>query len=65
LAKEIKKLIDGSSLYADFLNNPMIKAQLSADVVRLLYKNGYPPEWNEEVFEKVIEQVENFKQYQG
>ena len=65
LAREIKKLIDGSSLYADFLNNPMIKAQLSADVVRLLYKNGYPPEWNEEVFEKVIEQVENFKQYQG
>ena len=65
LAREIKKLIDGSSLYADFLNNPMIKAQLSADVVRLLYKNGYPPEWNDEVFEKVIEQVENFKQYQG
>ena len=65
LAAEIKKLIDGSSLYADFLNNPMIKAQLSADVVRLLYKNGYPPEWNEEVFEKVIEQVENFKQYRG
>ena len=65
LAAEIKKLIDGSSLYADFLNNPMIKAQLSADVVRLLYKNGYPPEWNEEVFEKVIEQVENFKQYQN
>lgn len=65
LATEIKKLIDSSSLYADFLNNPMIKAQLSADVVRLLYKNGYPPEWNEEVFEKVIEQVENFKQYQN
>lgn len=65
LAAEIKKLIDGSSLYADFLNNPMIKAQLSADVVRLLYKNGYPPEWNDEVFEKVIEQVENFKKYQN
>lgn len=31
------------------------------DLTVLLYKNGYPPEWNEEVFEKVIEQAENFK----
>ena len=29
----------------------------------LLYKNGYPPEWDEEVFEKVMEQAENFKKY--
>ena len=65
LAKEIKLLVDGSSLYADFLNNPRIKAQLSSDVVRLLYKNGYPPQWNAEVFDKVIAQVENFKKYQG
>ncbi len=27
----------------------------------LLYNNGYPPEWDEEVFEKVMEQAENFK----
>lgn len=29
----------------------------------LLYKNGYPPEWNEEVFDKVMEQAENLKKY--
>lgn len=29
----------------------------------LLYQNGYPPEWDEEVFEKVMEQAENFKKY--
>ncbi len=29
----------------------------------LLYKNGYPPEWDEEVFEKVMEQAKNFKKY--
>jgi len=29
----------------------------------LLYKNGYPPEWDEEVFEQVLEQAENFKKY--
>jgi len=27
------------------------------------YKNRYPPEWDEEVFEKVLEQAENFKKY--
>ncbi|NMB95353.1 MAG: DUF3387 domain-containing protein, partial [Clostridiaceae bacterium] len=27
----------------------------------LLYKHGYPPEWDEEIFEKVMEQAENFK----
>lgn len=29
----------------------------------LLYRDGYPPEWDEEVFEKVMEQAENFKKY--
>ena len=27
------------------------------------YNNGYPPEWDEEVFEKIMEQAENFKEY--
>ncbi|MBU7006683.1 type I restriction enzyme endonuclease domain-containing protein [Phosphitispora fastidiosa] len=34
------------------------------DLTVLLYKNGYPPEWDEEVFEKVLEQAENFKKYE-
>lgn len=25
---------------------------------------GYPPEWDEEVFEKVLVQVKNYKQHQ-
>ncbi|MEA1961346.1 MAG: DUF3387 domain-containing protein [Bacillota bacterium] len=29
----------------------------------MLYKNGYPPEWDEEVFEQVLEQAENFKKH--
>lgn len=31
------------------------------DLTVLLYKHGYPPEWDEEIFEKVMEQAENFK----
>lgn len=40
-----------------------IKNQLNMDLTVLLYKNGYPPEWDEEVFEQVMEQAENFKKY--
>lgn len=32
------------------------------DLTVLLYKNGYLPEWNEEVFEKVLVQAESFKE---
>ena len=35
--------------------------RLSSDLVVLLYHNGYPPEWNDEVFARVLDQVENFK----
>ena len=40
-----------------------IKNQLNMELTVLLYQNGYPPEWDEEVFEKVMEQAENFKKY--
>ncbi len=61
LAKKIKELIDDKSQYADWFTRDDIKNQLNMDLTVLLYKNGYPPEWDEEVFEKVMEQAENFK----
>ena len=33
------------------------------DLTKLLYKNGYPPEWDDEVFQQVLEQSENYKRY--
>lgn len=62
LAKKIKGLVDDKSQYVDWSNRNDIKAQLNYDLVILLSKNGYPPQWNEEVFEKVLEQAENFKE---
>lgn len=35
------------------------------ELMGLLYENGYLPEWDEEVFEKVMEQAENFKKFSG
>ena len=63
LAKKIKELVDDKLQYADFFNRDDIKNQLNMDLTVLLYNNGYPPEWDEEVFEKVMEQAENFKKY--
>ena len=42
-----------------------IKNKLNQDLTVLLYKNGYPPEWNDEIFEQVMAQAENYKKYQS
>lgn len=63
LAKEIKNLVDDKAQFADWSTRADIKNQLNMDLTILLYNNGYPPEWDEEVFEKVLEQAENFKKF--
>lgn len=63
LAKKIKELVDDKTRFANWSSRDDIKNQLNMDLTILLYKNGYPPEWDEEVFEKVMEQAENFKKY--
>lgn len=63
LAKKVKELVDESSLYADWLNNSKVRNKLANQITKLLWKNGYPPEWDGLVFDKVIEQAENFKKH--
>lgn len=63
LAKKIKELVDDKAQFTDWSTRNDIKNQLNMDLTVLLYKNGYPPEWDEEVFEKIFEQAENFKKY--
>lgn len=65
LAKEIKKIVEDKTQYADWSIRSDIRNKLNKELTILLYKNGYPPEWDEEVFEKVMEQAENFKKYNG
>lgn len=63
LSKKIKELVDDKTQYADFFVRNDIRSQLDEDLTVLLYKNGYPPEWDEEVFNQVMLQAENFKKY--
>lgn len=61
LAKKIKMLVDDTAVYADWLNNDNLRGDLASELTVLIYQEGYPPEWDEEVFEKVLKQVENYK----
>lgn len=65
LAKKIKELVDDKSQFADCFVRDDIKNQLNMELTVLLYENGYPPEWDEVVFERVLEQAENFKKWAG
>lgn len=62
LAKKVKEIIDTKSSFADWLNNQNIRDQLKFDIKICLVKNGYPPQYSPEVFNKVMEQVENFEE---
>ena len=63
LAQKIKEIIDVKSSFADWLNNQNVRNQLKLDIKICLVKNGYPPQYSPEVFNKVMEQVENFEEY--
>lgn len=64
LAKKIKDLVDNSTIYADFLNNSNLKSKLIFDLRLLLQVNGYPPDFNIETSDGVMEQVINYKSNQ-
>lgn len=63
LAQKIKELIDVQSSFTDWLNNTNVRAELNQKIFFCLAKNGYPPQYNDEVFNQVMEQVEHFKRY--
>lgn len=63
LSKKVKDLIDGTAIHADWLNNNNLKKTLAKELMMLLYHNGYPPQWSDEIFHKVLDQVENFRTY--
>ena len=63
LAKKVKAVIDEKSKYTDWSSKSDIRASLQSDIIRLLNRNGYPPMTFEDVYAKVLAQVENFKKY--
>lgn len=64
LAKKVKAVVDDKAKYTDWSSKSDIKASLQSDVIHLLNRNGYPPMTFEDVYVKVLAQVENFKRYE-
>lgn len=65
LAQKVKELIDTKSCFADWLSNTNVRAVLNQELWFLLDENGYPPEWSEDVFDQIRDQVENYKEHQS
>jgi type I restriction enzyme R subunit len=63
LAQKIKELIDVQSSFTDWLNNSNVRADLNQKIFFCLVQNGYPPQHNDEVFDQVMGQIENFKNH--
>lgn len=63
LSKKIKEIVDDKSKYIDWSSKQDIKASFQSDIIRLLNKKGYPPITFDDVYNKVLSQVENFKKY--
>lgn len=65
IAQKVKELIDTKSCFADWLSNTNVRAVLNQELWFLLDENGYPPEWSEDVFNQIRDQVENYKEHQS
>jgi len=65
LAKAVKMVVDDKAKYTDWSQRDDIKAELKADLIILLAKNGYPPVDRDEVYKDIFEQAENLKRHQG
>lgn len=63
LSAEVKKIVDDKSKYTDWAKRDDIKAELKMDLILILAQHGYPPVNNDEVFNEIFEQAENFKKY--
>ncbi|MBQ7820157.1 MAG: DUF3387 domain-containing protein [Bacteroidales bacterium] len=61
--EQVKELIDVQSSFTDWLNNTNVRAELNQKIFFCLVKAGYLLQYNDEVFEQVMEQVENFKKH--
>lgn len=61
LAQEMKVIVDNVAQYPDWASRDDIKATLKVDLILLLHKYGFPPVANDDVYQSVLEQAENYK----
>jgi type I restriction enzyme R subunit len=60
LAKEIKRLFEENAEFADWSIRSDIRGILKKMIIVLLDENGYPSEFEQEIFDQVMQQAVNF-----
>ena len=65
LTKGVKTVVDDKAKYTDWSQRDDVKAELKVDLILLLAKFSYPPVDRDEVYKKIFEQAENFKENTG
>jgi type I restriction enzyme, R subunit len=63
IASEILDIVKNNTKYVDWNKREDIKAEMRMNILLLLDKYDYPPDAKEDSIKNVIEQVENFKNY--
>ncbi len=63
LSKAVKAVVDDKSKYTDWNQRDDIKAELKVDLIILLAEHGYPPVDQDEVYQEIFAQAENFKKH--
>ena len=63
MAKELRQVTDEVCSTLDWNKRFDVKARLQWEVVSVMAKYGFPPVCNEAVYNKVFEQMENYKKY--
>ena len=63
IASEILDIVKNNTKYVDWHKREDIKAEMRMNILELLDKYDYPPDAKEDSIKNVIEQVENFKNY--
>lgn len=54
LTRKIKELIDVQSSFTNWLNNSNVRADLTQKIFFCLHSNGYPSQYNNEIFDQVM-----------
>lgn len=62
-AVELQKLVGNISKYTGCTNRQDVRDKFYVDVAKLLKKNGYPPKIIDDANDKIMKQVENYKQH--
>ena len=61
LARAVKHLVDTQAKYPDWNKREDIKSELKVGLILLLDEHDYPPVEQDEVYQEIFEQAENFK----